>query len=195
MKKFLSCLLAVLMISTLLAVTAGAQVGEGFKDYGEVFIATESGIRLDAEMEDIYLKATPYEIKYLHLGYKNAGKADETDNAPKTEGRVAGLENGAVVPEGVATGSAYMVYDGSYLWLYVDIVDPHLTTKAPDALSSSFRQDSVEFQMDWTNEAGNAGTQILQARMTHEGYISGREDGPNGTSLFGSVDNIVLKRF
>lgn len=189
MKKFFSCLLAVLMISALFAMTAGAQVGEGFKDYGEVLIDTTGGIRLDAEMEEVYLKATPYEIKYNHLGYKNAGTDTETDNAPKTEGRTAGLENGAVVPEGVATGTAYMVYDGSYLWLYVDIVDPHLTTKAPDALSSSFRQDSVEFQMDWTNEAGNNGTQILQARMTHEGYISGREDGPKGVSLFGSVDD------
>jgi hypothetical protein len=177
------------MISALFAMTAGAQVGEGFKDYGEVLIDTTGGIRLDAEMEEVYLKATPYEIKYNHLGYKNAGTDTETDNAPKTEGRTAGLENGAVVPEGVATGTAYMVYDGSYLWLYVDIVDPHLTTKAPDALSSSFRQDSVEFQMDWTNEAGNNGTQILQARMTHEGYISGREDGPKGVSLFGSVDD------
>lgn len=189
MKKFLSCLLAVLMITTLFAVTAGAQVGEGYKDYGDVYIATESGIRLDAEMEDIYLKATPYEIKYLHLGFKNAGTDTETVIPPKTEGRVAGLEQGTVVPDTVATGSAYMVYDGSYLWLYVDIIDSSLNTKAPNALESSFRQDSVEFMMDWTNEAGNNGTQILQARMTHEGYISGREDGPKGVSLFGSVDD------
>ncbi|MBO5281169.1 MAG: hypothetical protein J6B55_08210, partial [Clostridia bacterium] len=117
MKKFLSCLLAVLMITTLLAVTAGAQVGEGYKDYGDVYIAPDSGIRLDAEMEDVYLKATPYEIKYLHLGFKNAGTDTETSTPPKTEGRVAGLEAGAVVPDTVATGSAYMVYDGSYLWL------------------------------------------------------------------------------
>ncbi len=185
MKKFLSCLLAVLMISALFAVTAGARVGEGYKDYGEVLIVSNSGIRLDAEMEDVYLQATPYEIKYNHLGYQGDG---ETPNDPAKEGRVAGLANGAVVPEGVATGAAYMVYDGSYLWLYVDIVDPHLNTKAPDALSSSYRQDSVEFMMDWTNESGNWRGDIFQARMTHEGYISGRE-GPNGVSLFGSVDD------
>ncbi len=196
MKKILSCILAVLMISALLAVSVGATVGDGYKNYGEVYIDHEADVRLDAEMEDVYKKSTPWEIKYVHLGYDNPGTPSETAKAPIPEGttaptswwRVAGYAQGDVVPEGVATGTGYMVYDGEYLWVYVDIVDPHLNTYAPDALSSSFRQDSVEFMMDWTNEAQNDGAQIYQARMTHEGYISGRE-GKNGISLFGSIDD------
>ena len=196
MKKVLSCVLVVLMLTALLAVSVGARVGEGFKDYGEVYINDQCDIRLDAEMEDVYLKSTPWEIKYVHIGYNNAGTPTETPadgipagtTSPTSWWRYAGYNQGDVVPEGVATGTGYMVYDGEYLWVFVDIIDPHLNTKAPDALSSSFRQDSVEFMMDWTNEAENNGAQIFQARMTHEGYISGRE-GQKGVSLFGSIDD------
>ena len=196
MKKILSCVLVVLMLAALMAVSVGARVGEEYKNYGEVYIDENADIRLDAEMEDVYKKSTAWEIKYVHIGYKNAGTATETPEgpvpadavSPTSWWRFAGLSQGDVVPEGVAHGTGYMVYDGEYLWVYVDIIDPHLNTKAPDALSSSFRQDSVEFQMDWTNEAQNKGAQIYQARMTHEGYISGRE-GQAGESLFGSIDD------
>ncbi len=197
MKKFLSCFLAVLMISVLLAVSVGARVGEEFKNYGEVYIDTEADVRLDAEMDEVYKKATPWEIKYVHLGFKPDGvtpvapipEGTVSDGATMTWWRYAGLAQGDLVPEGVARGTAWMMYDGEYLWLFVDIIDPHLNTRAPDPLSSSYKQDSVEFMMDWTNEAINQGNAILQARMTHEGYISGREDGPNGMSLYGSIDD------
>jgi len=194
MKKILSFVLVVVMISALLAVSVGARVGEGFKNYGEVYIDADADVRLDAEMEDVYKKATPWEIKYVHLGYESDGETYAAPipagtTAPEGYWRVAGYGQGDVVPEGIATGTGYMVYDGEYLWLFVDIIDPHLNTKAPDALTSSFKQDSVEFMMDWTNEAINSGNAILQARMTHEGYISGREDGPGGKSLYGSIDD------
>ena len=196
MKKILSCVLVVLMLAALMAVSVGAIVGDDYKNYGEVYIDDDADIRLDAEMEDVYKKSTPWEIKYVHLGYKNAGTNTETPEGPVSATatsptswwRFAGLSQGDVVPEGVAHGTGYMVYDGEYLWVYVDIIDPHLYTKAPDALSSSFRQDSVEFQMDWTNEAKNRDENIYQARMTHEGYISGRE-GYTGESLYGSIDD------
>ncbi|MBQ7380954.1 MAG: hypothetical protein IJW69_02600 [Clostridia bacterium] len=194
MKKILSFVLVVVMISALFAVSVGARVGEEFKNYGEVYIDADADVRLDAEMEDVYKKATPWEIKYVHLGYKTDRVTDADPipagtTSPTSWWRFAGYGQGDVVPEGVATGTGYMVYDGEYLWLFVDIIDPHLNTKAPDALSSSFKQDSVEFMMDWTNEALDQGNAILQARMTHEGYISGREDGPTGKSLYGSIDD------
>lgn len=185
MKKILSGILVVLMLASLMAVSVGARVGDGYKNYGEVYIDENADIRLDAEMEDVYKKGTPWDIKYLHLDYKEPFE----DNTPGVYGwRVAGLKEGAVVPEGVARGTGYMVYDGDYLWVYVDIVDPHLNTKAPNSLESSYKQDSVEFQMDWTNQAEDKASTIYQARMTHEGYISGRE-GANGESLFGSIDD------
>lgn len=185
MKKILSCLLAVLLVSVLFVVSAGATVGEEYKNFGEVAMVTDSDIRLDADMDAAYSKATPIEIKYLHLGLSS----DNTPTAAKTEGRVAGIEAGTAVPEGIAHGSAYVVYDGSYLWVFVNVIDSTLETHAKDALSSSFREDSVEFMMDWTNEAANSATTIRQARMSHEGYISARDGGPSGTSLFGSVDD------
>ncbi|MBO5280154.1 MAG: hypothetical protein J6B55_02915 [Clostridia bacterium] len=195
MKKILSCFLAVLMITVLFAVSASAVVGDEYKNYGEVHIDPEAGMRLDAEMDAAYLKATPWEIKYVHLGYKEDAvtPADPipADIEPGNMNwyRYAGKAQGDVVPEGIATGTGYMVSDGQYIWVYVDIIDDDLVTHASDALSSSFRQDSVEFQIDWTNIAGNNAKGLLQARMTHEGYISGREDGHTGTALFGSVDD------
>ncbi|MBE6661754.1 MAG: hypothetical protein E7606_00570 [Ruminococcaceae bacterium] len=197
MKKILSCLLAVLMITVVFAMTVSAQIGEGYKDYGEVYIDPNAEMRLDADMDDVYLKATPWEIKYVHLGYEEDGVTPSPPTPEDTVAsgstmnmwRVAGYAQGDVVPAGIATGTGYMVYDGEFVWLYVDIIDDDLVTKAPDPLNSSFRQDSVEFMMDWTNEAPNNGNAILQARMTHEGYISGREDGPGGISLFGSIDD------
>ncbi len=182
MKKFLSCLLVVLMVSALFAISAGAIVSDEHKNYGEVAIVPGASMRVDAVKEDAYNQATPIEIKYVHANEANPKTAS-------TNARYNGAMGGDPVPEGIATGTAYIVYNGDYLWIYVDVVDKSLVTKAPNALESSFRQDSVEFMMDWTNQAAMRDTCILQARMTHEGYISGREDGPNGTSLFGSIDD------
>lgn len=185
MKKFLSCLLAVLLVSVLFVVSAGATVGDEYKNFGEVAMVIGEDIRLDAEMDAAYNKATPIEIKYVHTGLNS----ENIPNSPKTSGPTAGIEAGQPVPEGVAHGTAYVVYNGRYLWIYVDVVDSTLNTHASDALSSSYKQDSVEFMMDWSNEAGNSATTIQQARMSHEGFISARAGGPGGTSLFGSVDD------
>lgn len=184
MKKFLSCLLAVLLVSVLFVVSAGATVGDEYKNFGEVAMTIGENIRLDAEMDAAYNKATPIEIKYAHYSYSNGAPG-----GPATSGRFEGIAAGQPVPENVAHGTAYVVYDGRYLWVYVNVVDSTLNTHAADALSSSFKQDSVEFMMDWTNEAADSATTILQARMSHEGYISARAGGPSGTSLFGSVDD------
>lgn len=191
MKRFLSCLLAVLLISVLCVVSVGARIGDDYKCYGDVYIDEEADIRLDAEMESVYSKASAWEIKYVHNGTSDEVITSEMNGSTMNWWRFNGLKRGDVVPEGIATGTGYMVYDGEYLWLFVDIIDDDLTTAAPNALESSFRQDSVEFMMDWTNDAEDNGAAIYQARMTHEGYISGREGSAStgAPALFGSIDD------
>ena len=55
MKKVFSCLLAVLMIASMLIVSVGAKVGPEFYDFGDIANVARKAIRLDGEREDAYV--------------------------------------------------------------------------------------------------------------------------------------------
>ena len=159
MKKVFSCLLAVLMVASMLIVSVGAKVGPEFYDYGDIANVSRKAIRLDGEREDAYDAAEAIEIATI---------IDSSKSSP-------------------VTGTAWWVYDSEYIWVFVDVNDSTLVTKAPNALESGYKQDSVEILIDWDNTAANtADVAPYQARVTHEGYISGRL-GQSGTSLYGST--------
>lgn len=158
MKKVFSCLLAVLMVASMLIVSVGAKVGPEYYDYGDIANVSRKAIRLDGEREDAYDAAEAIEIATL----QNPSKVSDV------------------------TGTAWWVYDTEYIWVFVEVNDTTLVTKAPGPLESSFKEDSVEMIIDWDNSATNeADVAPYQVRVTHEGYISARL-GQKGVSMFGS---------
>ena len=174
MKKVLSLVLVVMMLAATLAVAASAMVGDGYHNYGEIANVERKSIRLDAEKEAAYDKATPISISY------DATKNFETGEKHPTGPR----ENG----EPVASGTAYVVYDTQYIWVYVEVIDSTLATKAPSALESKYTEDSVEILVDWTNEGLNVADDTpYQSRVSHEGYISARL-GQSGTTMQGTAE-------
>ena len=172
MKKVFSLILVVVMLAAVFALATSAMVGEGYHNYGEIANVERMSIRLDAVKESAYDKATPIPIKY------NALKADGTPYVfyPR--------ENGETPAEGVA----YVVYDTQYIWIYVEVTDATLNTKAADALQSKYTEDSVEILVDWTNEGANTPDDTpYQSRVSHEGYISARL-GQKGTTMQGTAE-------
>ena len=171
MKKVVLLALIVATVCALFAVTTSAVVGEGFMNYGDIAKADYGTLGLDGEKDEAYNSATPIAI--------NNQSFDKTGKGLAWYPR----ENG----EAPASGTAYMVSDSEYLWIYVEVIDATLNTKAADAVSSKYTEDCVEVLIDWTNEALNiANSTPYQMRVTHEGYISGRL-GQNGTTLQGTV--------
>lgn len=172
MKKVFSLVLAVMMLAAVFALAASAMVGEGYHNYGEIANVERKSIRLDVIKESAYDAATPIPIKYQTL--KTNGKPNSWYP-----------EDGSVAP---VEGVAYVVYDTEYIWVYAEITDATLNTKAADALSSSVKEDSLEIMIDWTNEGLNVpnGTPY-QSRVSHEGYISARL-GQQGTTMQGTAE-------
>ena len=174
MKKVLSLVLVVMMLAATLAVAASAMVGDGYHNYGEIANVERKSIRLDAEKEAAYDKATPISISYAAT--KNFETGEKHPTGPR--------ENG----EPVASGTAYVVYDTQYIWVYVEVIDSTLATKAPSALESKYTEDSVEILVDWTNEGLNVADDTpYQSRVSHEGYISARL-GQSGTTMQGTAE-------
>ena len=175
MKKFLSLVLVVMMLAATFALAASATVGSEYHNYGEITNVERKSIRLDAEKEAVYDKATPIPIKYQSF---------DKDGKPQAW---YPRENG----ETPAEGTAYVVYDTQYIWIYVEVTDATLNTRAPDAVDPNFQDytnDSVEILVDWTNEALNVADDTpYQSRVTHEGYISARL-GQQGTRLRGTAE-------
>jgi Ni/Co efflux regulator RcnB len=177
MKKVLSLVLAVVMMAAMFALAASAMVGDGYHNYGEIANVERKSIRLDAVKEDVYDEAQPIVIN--HPSIKNWETGETHPWYPR--------ENG----ETPASGVAYIVYDTQYIWVYVEVTDATLNTKAPDAVNPEFQDytnDSVEILVDWTNEALNVADDTpYQSRVTHEGYISARL-GQSGTRLRGTAE-------
>lgn len=172
MKKVLSLVLAVMMLAAMFALAASAMTGDGFHNYGEIANVERKSIRLDAVKEPAYDAATPIPIKYQSFNEKGEGLAWY----PR--------ENGETPAEGVA----YVVYDTQYIWVYVEVTDATLNTKAADALQSKYTEDSVEILVDWTNEGLNVTDDTpYQSRVSHEGYISARL-GQQGTTMQGTAE-------
>ncbi len=161
MKKVFSCLLVALMLASALALSVGAawdEVGT-FPDYGSIVNVDRKSIRLDGKREAVYDLATPIPI-----------------NTRKDDARTD------------ASGTAYIVYDSEYIWVYVEVTDPTLATSASGPLQSTYKEDSVEVVIDFTNE-GKSTKDVAphQCRISHEGFISGRI-GNGGTALFGTAE-------
>ncbi len=172
MKKFLSLVLVVMMLAATFALAASAMVGEGFHNYGEIANVERKSIRLDAAKEAAYDAATPIPIKYQ--SFNTAGEGQKW--YPR--------DNGEVPAEGVA----YVVYDTQYIWVYVEVTDATLNTRAETALLSKYTEDSVEILVDWTNEGLNVADDTpYQSRVSHEGYISARL-GQSGTTMQGTAE-------
>ena len=174
MKKVMSLVLAVIMIAAMFAVAASAMVGDGYHNYGEIANVERKSIRLDAVKEAAYDAATPISIEYAST--KDYATGEKHPFYPR--------ENG----EAPASGVAYIVYDTQYIWVYVEVTDATLNTKAADALQSKYTEDSVEILVDWTNEGLNVADDTpYQSRVSHEGYISARL-GQSGTTMQGTAE-------
>ena len=174
MKKVLSLVLAVVMMAAMFAFATSAMVGEGYHNYGEIANVERKSIRLDAEKEAAYDAATPIAINSPAI--KNWETGETHPFYPR--------ENG----EAPASGVAYIVYDTQYIWVYVEVTDATLNTKAADALQSKYTEDSVEILVDWTNEGLNVADDTpYQSRVSHEGYISARL-GQSGTTMQGTAE-------
>ena len=165
MKKVLSCVLVALMLASLLAVGVSAVVrDDGLNhDYGNIEIVERKSIRLDAVKEDVYDVATAIPIATISSTNKEGAVSD-------------------------ATATAYVVYDSEFIWVFVEVDDATLVTKAPSALESGYTQDSIELVFDFANEGKDVAEESpYQCRLTHEGYISARI-GQKGTTLQGTAE-------
>ena len=168
MKKIFSCLLVVFMLATLFVVGASAAEKANYPqchDYGAIAQVEKKTVRLDGEKDEAYDAATPISVGTVYCPPANTTTSTDT------------------------TGTSYVIYDGQYIWIFVEVNDTTLKTHAPNALESSFREDSVEILIDWANEGQDVANRTpYQCRLSHEGYISARL-GQSGTSMFGSVED------
>ena len=178
MKRIFSMVLAVMMLAGVFTLAASAMVGEDYMDYGEIAVVERRSITLDAVKDDAYKKATPIQLKYS--GIQGIANEWQSWNDYYLKDRVA--------TDPIASGVAYVVYDTSYIWVFVEVTDSTLVTKAADALSSKYTEDSVEILVDWTNEGSNKADETpYQSRVSHEGYISARL-GQSGTTMQGTAE-------
>ena len=174
MKKFFSWVLVVMMLAATFALATSAMVGDGYHNYGEIANVERKSIRLDANKETVYDAATPIPIKYSSTKNYETGELHP----------VGPRENG----DPVAEATAYIVYDTKYIWVYVEVTDSTLNTKAENPLLSKFTEDSVEILVDWTNEGLNVIDETpYQSRVSHEGYISARL-GQKGITMQGTAE-------
>lgn len=168
MKKILSCVLVVVMLAAMFAVGVSAAEKSnylGCDNYGEIAQVDRKTVRLDGEKDEVYNEATPIAIASVFGASSN--KTSSTN----------------------ANGTAYIVYDSQYIWILVEVNDASLNTKASDALNGSYREDSVEINIDWANDGLNIADKTpYQCRLSHEGYISARL-GQSGGNMFGSVED------
>ena len=174
MKKVFSLILVVMMLAAVFALSSSAIVGDGYHNYGEIANVERKSVRLDAVKEAAYDKATPIPIKYPEGKDFNTGEKKV----------ISPRENGDPIAEGVA----YMIYDTQYIWVFVEVADTTLNTKAADALTSTYKQDCIEILVDWTNKGENIpDVTPYQSRLTHEGYVSARI-GQKGQTLQGTAE-------
>ncbi len=205
MKKFLSVLLAVMMLTAVLAVCAGAYTNR--TNHGEIpILENQKGqIRMDGVRDDLYANCNPISINHYRLSEagnasleKHAGivagtKSDSGDyNDPTTmygDGQIRTVSdmNGAIVnnPE-VATGTAWVVYDGEFLWIFAEVTDNDLASPVGGIANAGngWKSDSLEIRINWKNS--NVVTDAWNATVNYEGYLYG---GKKGSSGIGSTDD------
>jgi hypothetical protein len=109
------------------------------------------------------------------------GKKDAAySSALKIPGSFA--QDGKSTP--AASADFYVLYTKDALWVYCEVVDSTLNTKAADPLKPDFKVDSIEIMIDPTNQGENTpDVTPYQARIDHNNQVSARL-GQKGTSLF-----------
>lgn len=176
----------ILMLVALLAISAGAVTDGTTTYYGEIPLLTEhrNEIRLDGVKDSLYNLAPEIAIDTWRVGSQtSADKVTAQFGIPDA----INLHGTKVAIPGVATGSVFVVFDGEYLWVFAEITDDDLDTKATDALHPSYKQDGLEFVINWNNSGiDNSAEDIWRAMITHEGYIQGGLKTQTGN---GSVDD------
>ncbi len=205
MKKILSVLLAIMMLTAVLAVCASAYPGR--TNLGEIpVLENASGqIRMDGVRDDLYANCNPIAINRYRLSEagnasleKHAGivagtKSDSGDpNDPTTmygddAARTVSDMNGMIVntPE-VATGTAWVVYDGEYMWIFAEVTDNDLKSPVGGIANAGngWKSDSLEVRINWKNN--NVVADVWNATVNYEGYLYG---GKKGASGIGSTDD------
>lgn len=204
MKKFLSILLAVLLLTAVLAVGTSAMLGRTY--HGEIPMLTDhrNEIRLDGVRENLYANCVEIPINRWrdgtgtgyteHTGLADPGKKPDSGdpNDPTTiyaDGmghNVFALSGQVVTDPGVATGSAWTVYDGEYLWIFAEITDDDLESPIGGVQNATnyWRSDSLEIRINWKNN--DVKTDSYNAGINYEGYLTGGKSGAGGK---GAIDD------
>lgn len=203
MKKFLSILLAVLLMTAVFAVATSAMLGRTY--HGEIPMLTDhrNEIRLDGVREELYANAVEIPINRWRIGsgYEahtgltspgtrvDSGELNDPTSIyadPTKAGSTAFALAGQVVTEaGVATGSAWTVYDGEYLWIYVEVTDDDLDSPLGGVQNANnyYKSDSLEIRINWKNN--NVKEDTYNAGINYEGYLTG---GKKGAAGLGTID-------
>lgn len=203
MKKFLSILLAVLLMTAVFAVATSAMLGRTY--HGEIPMLTDhrNEIRLDGVREELYANAVEIPINRwrsgsgyeAHTGLTSPGTRVDSGEPndptsiyadPTKAGSTAFALAGQVVTEaGVATGSAWTVYDGEYLWIYAEVTDDDLESPLGGVQNAGnyYKSDSLEIRINWKNN--NVKEDTYNAGINYEGYLTG---GKKGAAGLGTID-------
>ena len=205
MKKFLSILLAVLLMTAVFAVATSAMLGRTY--HGEIPMLTDhrNEIRLDGVREELYANAVELPINrwrsgatdgtgyVAHTGLPTPGTRTDSGDpndpttlyADGTTREVFALAGQVVTEAGVATGSAWTVYDGEYLWIYVEVTDDDLESPLGGVQNANnyWKSDSLEVRINWKNNNVKADT--YNAGINYEGYLTGGKQGAGGK---GTID-------
>lgn len=203
MKKFLSILLAVLLMTAVFAVATSAMLGRTY--HGEIPMLTDhrNEIRLDGVREELYANAVEIPINRwrsgsgyeAHTGLTSPGTRVDSGEPndptsiyadPTKAGSTAFALAGQVVTEaGVATGSAWTVYDGEYLWIYAEVTDDDLESPLGGVQNAGnyWKSDSLEIRINWKNNNVKADT--YNAGINYEGYLTGGKQKAGG---LGTID-------
>lgn len=201
MKKFLSILLVALLLTAAVAVCASAMPGR--TNHGEIPMLTDhrNEIRLDGVREELYANAVEIPINRwragagftAHTGLTDPGKRTDSGDpndptsiyADGASHEIFAYAGEVVTQSGVATGSAWTVYDGEYLWIYVEVTDDDLESPLGSVQNAGnyWKSDSVEIRINWKNN--NVQTDSYNAGINYEGYLTGGKKGAGGK---GSID-------
>ena len=197
--------MVVLLLTAAFAIGASAMMGRTY--HGEIPMLTDhrNEVRLDGVREELYANAVEIPINrwrhasadnsgYIaHTGLANPGmKTDSGDpNDPTTiyaDGtvrEVLSLAGQVITEAGVATGSAWIVYDGEYLWIYVEVTDDDLESPLGGVQNAGnyWKSDSVEIRINWKNN--NVVADTYNAGINYEGYLTGGHKGAGGK---GTID-------
>lgn len=179
MKKIISCLLVAVMLAAMLVVSASAVTDGSQPNYGHIPTVEANTLHADGVKDTAYDVALTIPVNtFLYSNYKQDP---------------AGLEAEAAHKADMASGTVSLVYDGRYIWAFIEVIDKTLATNTDGGyMGANYTQDGVEIMIDWDNlgEDNRTKKAIYQCRINHQGYLSGAADGKTG--LQGTVEDGAL---